>query len=978
MTASLREHISVLRVLLIEESEDDTRRMLNALRNGGHAVYSQRLETALEIETALRAERWDVVLLSCGLPHLPPSAGVELIRRISPDVPLVLTIDRRGSDIPDEFLGSGANDFVLKSNPVRLLAIVEWEGAKRKALQFANDALIGTDTLDAAEAGEARFFQLASNTPECYWLIDVKNQRITYVSNGYEQIWGRHVEALYADCSDWLKYVHPGDKARVEQAMRRHRMGGLDIRFRVMRPAESMRWLHVRNFPVRDEEGAVVSVGGVASDISSLLGSKHKAAYFAHFDILTALPNQLMFYSHARQMLLDAERRKQPFGVMVIDVDRFREINQTLGHAAGDELLRQIAGRVSGSLCATDILGRLGGDVFAVLLPDLADVRHTRAIASRIAETLISPLRADGQDVFATVGIGVALYPQDGKSPHELVSNARVALRQAKCEGRNSCVFYSMEMHSDIRDRLFLEIDLRNAILRNEFTLYYQPKANCADGRIIGAEALIRWRHPLRGLVPPDQFIPMLEDTGLIVQVGRWVLETACRQAKAWQEAGYELPSVSVNLSIRQLQSETLVRDVAGILAETGLNPACLDLEITESMLMQNAGMAVAMLGALKELGLTISLDDFGTGYSSLAYLKRFPLDAVKVDRSFVQDITADSDDASITRAVITMAHNLKLKVVAEGVETPEQLALLISHQCDMIQGYFFSWPLPPSEMQQFLRDDRRLPDKFLRNGRRHPLALFAGVEGFDEVLVALRGNGYLVWRVDDAQTAADWITDKVADVLVCGPPRNDFDALGVMRRAAEAQPLCERILLLDRYPRKGEKFAAIYDTELVNRVVHLPIDNCVFCKMVVDALRQKHFTDEFGRLSRQAGVAEGTVLRLESQIGELQVENQRLYQQRGLGVQMLHELVEKLPWPAICTDEAGLVVLINDPAERLFASQGAVPGSFLTDVFPELLTSDASARLSAGSKEFLCYRRRLELGEEARGYLWLMEGCDK
>lgn len=963
---------SILRVLLIEDDEQDAQRLLDALHGGGHAVYSRRVSSRDELEAALRDEAWNVALLSCALDELATGDAVDLVATLAPGLPIVLTVARGSRQFPIELLENGVRDFVFKSNPTRLLAVIERECA-RTFLQ-EREPLSDTVLEDVINDGEVRFLQLASNIPECYWLLDAETQRVTYVSKGYEQIWGRYVEALYADRNDWLKHVHPEDLPRLREEMNAHRMGGLDVKFRILRPDDSLRWLHARNFPVHDEEGRVVSIGGVASDVTGNVLDQRKIPYFAHFDGLTALPNQLMFYDHARRMIALAKRKNLTLGVMVVDIDRFRELNQTLGHTSGDELLRQVAGRLSGSLRESDMLGRFGGDVFGILLPDIADTQQAAIVAHRIIDTFLTPLRIDGQDIFATASIGVVFYPTDGHDAHELVSNAEIAVRHAKSLGRNHHQFYSADMHDGIRDRLFLETELRNATLRNEFVLHYQPKVSCANGRITGVEALIRWQHPRRGLVPPDQFIPLLEETGLIVPVGRWVLETACLQALGWQDEGLDIPSVSVNLSARQLQSDTLIADVANALSHSGLRPACLDLEITESMLMQNADSAVHLLNSLKATGVTLSLDDFGTGYSSLAYLKRFPLDAVKVDRSFVQDIAADSDDASITRAVITMAHHLKLKVVAEGVETSEQLSLLISHQCDIIQGYFFSRPLPAAGMVELLRSDKRLPPNLLRSGTRKPMVLFVGVSGFDEVISVLSQDGHRVCMAADPDGAMQWFAGNLVDVLVCGSPRKDFDAVGIIRQAAHLQPQCERMLLVDGRHWSDRKVADLSGSGVVHRVIHLPIDPSAFRQIVEDALSRRHISDEYSRLSHEVEVAERQLLRVEEERRRLAAENVELHAQETQGYQILQEVVGELPWPVFGIDQENLIVLINDAALRRFADRHPIPGAAWQLVLPEVVDTGDNLSVCIGDVVYLCHWRQVRLSGTISGRLLLLE----
>ena len=392
---------------------------------------------------------------------------------------------------------------------------------------------------------------------------------------------------------------------------------------------------------------------------------------------------------------------------MFIDVDRFKNINDTLGHAIGDILLQQVSSRLTESVRTSDTIGRLGGDEFAIVLFNISAPGDADVVAQKIMASFNRPFLLDKAEVFVTTSIGITLYPNDGIDPEALIRNADVAMYRAKEEGRNTYEFYVPGMNASAAKRLDMEVMLRRAVERREFVLHFQPKIALKDGRIVGVEALIRWNCGELGLVPPMEFIPLAEETGLIVPIGEWVLKTACAQNKAWREQGLPPLLMAVNLSARQFQQKNLMEMIAGVLDETGLGPRFLELEITESMIMQHAERSSAILRRLHEIGVQLSIDDFGTGYSSLAYLKRFPVQRLKIDKSFVRDITADADDAAIVTAVIAMAKSLKLKVVAEGVETKEQLAFLARLRCDEYQGYYFSKPLPAAEFAHLAQSSR-------------------------------------------------------------------------------------------------------------------------------------------------------------------------------------------------------------------------------------------------------------------------------
>ncbi|MBL0388719.1 EAL domain-containing protein [Tumebacillus sp. ITR2] len=437
--------------------------------------------------------------------------------------------------------------------------------------------------------------------------------------------------------------------------------------------------------------------------------SQRQITHMAYHDDLTNLPNRKHFTDVLGQALNMAQITESKIAVMFLDLDRFKNVNDSLGHATGDRLLREVSRRLLGSLSENHLLARMGGDEFAMLVPDLESPEDAAKLAQRALGLFETPLLFEGREFMITASIGISVSPQDGNDAETLLRNADTAMYSAKEGGRNNFQFYTPEMNEMILEQLETEKSLRYALDHDEFVLFYQPQVDIATGQIIGTEALIRWQHPERGLVPPNQFIPIAESVGLIVPLGEWVLRTACIQNKEWQAAGFPPIKVAVNLSARQFEQPNLVDTVASILEETGLHPQYLHLEITETLAMKNANHAIDKLYALKNLGIQLSIDDFGTGYSSLNYLKKFPIDTLKIDRSFVGDIPGDSDDAAIVTAIIAMAHNLKLTVVAEGVESQAQLEFLRAQNCNEMQGFLFSRPVPAHEVAQLLYEKKSL-----------------------------------------------------------------------------------------------------------------------------------------------------------------------------------------------------------------------------------------------------------------------------
>ncbi len=437
--------------------------------------------------------------------------------------------------------------------------------------------------------------------------------------------------------------------------------------------------------------------------------SEANARHLASHDVLTALPNRAYFSAQLEDCLAQKPVSDQRSAIALIDLDRFKFVNDSMGHKAGDVLLMTVAARLRSSLRDSDTVARLSGDEFVVILSEHSEEPLSAAIVQRVMDAVAQPVLLGNKEFFVTCSIGVAVYPSEGTGSDNLIEHADIAMYRAKKMGRNNFQFYTPAMNEESLERVRIEGALRNALDRDEFVLHYQPQVDLKSGQIVGMEALIRWNHPELGMVPPNRFVSVAEETGLIVPIGAWVMRTACAQNKAWQDAGYQRLRVAVNLSARQFGASDLLASLESALSETGLDPACLEIELTESLFMSDVTPAVELLHRMKALGVNLSIDDFGTGYSSFSYLSRFPIDVLKIDRSFVSDITVDANDAAIVTSIIALAHNLKLAVIAEGVETAEQLDYLRSHGCDEMQGYYFSRPLPAHEFEQLLRERRAL-----------------------------------------------------------------------------------------------------------------------------------------------------------------------------------------------------------------------------------------------------------------------------
>ena len=456
----------------------------------------------------------------------------------------------------------------------------------------------------------------------------------------------------------------------------------------------SLFWNDLSVSPVLDETGRVAHFVWVINDVTEREQHEELLEYQANHDALTGLPNRNLLADRITQSLANAHRYNMPVAVLFIDLDNFKFVNDSLGHALGDRMLIIQADRLHKSIRSGDTVARYGGDEFVVVVSNLEKSEDAASVAQNIQELVSRPFTIDGHEFGITCSIGISLYPKDGHDVDSLLKNADAAMYRAKEQSRNSFQFYTSEMNDRVVERMVIERHLRHALEMGQLEMHYQPQIELTNGRIVGVEALLRWHSPDLGTVPPSRFIPLAEETGLIVPIGEWVLKTCCEQNKAWQDAGLTPLTISVNISARQLQKKDLSGDIAGILRETGLKPRFLELEIVESMVMKDVESAMVIMNELKSLGIQLAMDDFGTGYSSLSYLKRFPFDRLKIDLSFVRDIMTDPESASIARTIIAMAHNLNLRAIAEGVETKEQLDYLRLHGCDEIQGFYVSPPV--------------------------------------------------------------------------------------------------------------------------------------------------------------------------------------------------------------------------------------------------------------------------------------------
>jgi diguanylate cyclase (GGDEF)-like protein/PAS domain S-box-containing protein len=532
---------------------------------------------------------------------------------------------------------------------------------------------------------------------------------IEYANPAYERLRGRSARELVGQGLADLVSAAPQQPAFEELAcaMRERRAGQALLRFDDGHGSELFCEMYVA--PVNNARGETEHFVMSLYDVTTAKRYEAELEHRARYDELTGLANRVLLVDRLEQAIGFAQADDEPVWVAAIDLDQFRFVNDTLGHQAGDQLLQLLAPRISAALQRTDTVARTGGDEFVLVLPGYRDERQAAAAVRAVLDALAQPLSLHGQALVVSGSAGVAAYPGDGQDAATLIKQAELAMYRAKEAGRNTVEFFRPTMTARAHERLELEGALRHAVADGQFELHYQPQVDLASGRVVGLEALIRWRHPRFGTVHPDRFIALAEETGLIVPIGAWVLRTACMQNQAWQLAGFGPLRIAVNLSARQFAEPGLVDAIGTVLSDSGLAPECLEIEVTESLMMADVEVALDTMHALKSMGIGLSIDDFGTGYSSLSYLKRFPVDVLKIDRSFVHDLAAGEEDAAMVDAIISLARGLHMRVIAEGVETPAQLAYLREQGCDEVQGFLYSRALPVSEVEQILRNGRCL-----------------------------------------------------------------------------------------------------------------------------------------------------------------------------------------------------------------------------------------------------------------------------
>ncbi|HEY0511220.1 MAG TPA: EAL domain-containing protein [Thermoanaerobaculia bacterium] len=684
-------------ILMVEDNPGDARLIRTLLGRTAlkplHLTAVDRVSHAVEfLRSNFRNNgKLDVVLLDVSLPDSRHGTldSLTRIKAEAPDLPLILLTGIDDEDLAVRAVREGAQDYLVKR---------EIDGGLLgRAIRYAIERKRAEMAL---RDSEERYALAVDGAKDGLWDWDLRRGRI-YFSSRWKAMLGFQNGDIGDDPAEWFSRMHPDDQPVVQLALSAHLAGrspDFESEHRILHRDGGWRWVLSRGLAVRNEAGEAYRMAGSQSDITARKAAEERLLHDAFHDPLTGLPNRALFMDRLGMAIAHAKRRlSYTYAVLFIDLDRFKNVNDSLGHSAGDELLVAVARRLESCLRPGDTVARLGGDEFTILLDEVADVDHAVQVAQRLHHEMARPFRVHGHEVFVTLSLGITVGAGgDYDRPEDVLRDADTAMYGAKASGKSRDAVFDRDMHDRAVALLELETDLRRAIDRSEFEIYYQPIVSLDTGKIDAFEALLRWRHPRRGLLHPNSFVPVAEDTGLIVPIGWWVLHQACSQLADWQglAAGGERLAVTVNLSSKQFMQADLVQRLQDILRKTGIRPESLRLEITESTIMEQAEDAVAKLMALRSFGVKLYIDDFGTGYSSLSYLHRLPVDALKIDRSFISEMDSGGEPSEIVGTIVTLARTLRMDVAAEGIETAEQVSRLRALSCHFGQGYFFSEPL--------------------------------------------------------------------------------------------------------------------------------------------------------------------------------------------------------------------------------------------------------------------------------------------
>ena len=785
-------------ILIIDDDPGLRKTLVDILNIKGYAALTAK--DGAEGLALLQKNAVDLTLVDLGLPDI---SGLEVLSRIKTDHPTTAVIILTGNATLESAIEStnrGAFSYLVKPYEIEQLMLQVRRAIEK---QQADKAL---------QESEAKFRGLLESSADGMLIVNDK-QEILMVNRQFElmfgydrsEVIGRQMEMLMP--SNFIRhqeyfreYIQDPKTRRMGQKKESHALRKDGSKF----PAD------ISLSPQMTPQGLIISTS--VRDITERKRYEAQLEHQANHDELTGLPNRNLLMDRLNQALLYAERHQRQVAVLFIDLDHFKFINDSLGHNVGDQLLKNVAKRLNACCRSNDTVACQGGDDFIIVLSDLVEGEDAAIVAKKIHIAVNQPVEIDAQIFEVSCSIGISIHPKDGKDALTMLKNAELAMFRAKEQGRSTFQFFTEELNARVVARMTMERSLRRALENEELALHYQPQVDLVTGRINGVEALLRWFSPDLGMVSPAQFIPLAEETGLIIPIGEWVLKTAAMQNKQWQDAGLLPLTMGVNLSPRQFWYPGLIKTVSEILHDSGIDPRYLDLEITEGLVMRDVESALSMLHELKEMGVQLSMDDFGTGYSSLSHLKRFPFDKLKMDISFVRELTSDPGSAAIAKTIIAMAHNLNLRVIAEGVETEGQLSFLRAQGCDDMQGYYFSRPVPAAEVEQLLREGRHLSFPKKESAPHEKTLLIVD----DEPLVlaaierALSDNGYRILSTTNASQGFELLATNQVGVVLCDQRMPGMSGLEFLSRVKDLYPQTIRIAL-----------SGFADTEMVTGAIN-------------------------------------------------------------------------------------------------------------------------------------------------------------
>ena len=845
------------------------------------------------------------------------------------------------------------------------------------------DIGLAIDTYHHADKQEALQFErrlqdLLDGIDAIVWEADT-SMRFTFVSHQAQEMLGYPLARWTQEPDFWREIILPDDRETavdglLDQIASGH---GHDMEYRVRTGEGRIVWIHGRVSVVRDKDDHITGLRGLMMDITAVKDVERKLVHLASYDELTGLPNRSLLQDRLRQAMAQADRSGGMVALLFLDLDRFKNINDSLGHDIGDGVLQTAAGRLLGVVGEVDTVARSGGDEFMIMLSDVARIEDITLIAKNAIEALAQSFTVGEHELFVTASIGISVYPRDGTDVQTLLKDADAAMYRAKEGGKNRFEFFTDEMNAAAVRRLQFENMLRQALARREFVLYYQPQADIDTGRIVGVEALVRWQHPELGMVSPAEFIPLMEETGLIVPLGEWILETACRQAIAWHAAGLPELRMAVNVSVKQFMQPELAHVVERILRETGLASSMLKLELTESLFMQETEIVGEVIQALRKLGVRLSVDDFGTGYSSLSYLRRFPVTSVKIDQSFVRSINTDPASAALVRSIIGMAHELQLRVIAEGVETEGHLHFLANHHCDEIQGYLLSQPMPADACATFIRDFAGLPTVAGGQAQERVLLLVD-----DEPNIAmslkrlLRMDGYRILTATSGKEGLEILADNPVGVIISDQRMPEMTGVEFLGKVKDIYPDTIRIVLSGYTELKSVTDAI--NEGAIYKFLTKPWDDEQLREQVREAFQRHELKQENVRLARELERANGELSEINRAL-EMRVAEKTETLRHNIGVlQVSQEILEHLPAGVIGIDDEGLIVIANRQADSLLAKgvAGSLLGSNAHDCLPEEWMALADEASDESHRVMLADGRRFHVMCHRMGDMCKAQGC--